>query len=281
MFKKALVALDLSPAELPIIECLPALQKWGVHQIVLTHVIQFGYAHGAGLAHQQEYEDWLKKSAQPLREAGFDVVTEVRASGIPATEILKAADENAADLIIIGSRGQNFLAKLFLGSVAREVIRNTTKPLLLEWIEPTVEATRANCEAVCTDTLRQILFATDFSEHAAAAEQAVLVLAPKAQHTECVHVLPAEKTGLSEQDTATARHAMKELVARIKAGGGKVAGTVLQGKPSVEIAHHADSQNATLIVVGKHGQNWIASKLIGSTAANICETAARPVLMVP
>jgi len=37
----------------------------------------------------------------------------------------------------------------------------------------------------------------------------------------------------------------------------------------------------SLIVVGKHGRNWAADKIIGSTAAKVCEIARRPVLMVP
>lgn len=42
----------------------------------------------------------------------------------------------------------------------------------------------------------------------------------------------------------------------------------------------ADS-DTDLIIVGKHGQNWVKSMTIGSTAANLCEIARRPVLMVP
>ena len=36
MFEKALVALDLSPAEQPILDCLLALRNWGMRQVVLT-----------------------------------------------------------------------------------------------------------------------------------------------------------------------------------------------------------------------------------------------------
>lgn len=50
---------------------------------------------------------------------------------------------------------------------------------------------------------------------------------------------------------------------------------------SSEIARHAQERDASLIVVGKHGQNWLASTVIGSTAANLCEIAGRPALMVP
>ena len=281
MFEKALVALDLSPAERPILDCLPALQQWGVRHLVLTHVIQFGYMQGAALAHQQDYVDWLEKCAQPLRTSGLSVEVQVRASGVPADNILALASETECDLIVIGSRGQNLLSKLFLGSVAREVIRKATVPLLLEWIEPTAEATRTRCEAVCTDTLRHILFATDFSQHAAAAQNAVLELAQRAQQVECVHVLAPDNKTTTVAPETTAQAAMVKLVQQIEALGGQANGTLLKGKPSSEIALHATSRDVSLIVVGKHGQNWVASMVIGSTAASLCEIAGRPVLMVP
>lgn len=281
MFDKALTALDLSPAEQPILDCLPALQDWGVRHLVLTHVIQIGYMQGIPLAHEQDYVDWLEKCAQPLRDQGLSVEVQIRASGVPADEILAAAGETGADLIVIGSRGQNILSKLFLGSVARDVIRKTTVPLLLEWIEPTAEATRARCEAVCTDTLRHILFATDFSQHAVAAENAVLELAPKAQQVDCLHVMASDDKAATPALPIMAQAALSALVQRIEAVGGQGRTTLLEGKASIEIARHAASQDASLIVVGKHGQNWIASTLIGSTAANLGEIAGRPVLMVP
>jgi nucleotide-binding universal stress UspA family protein len=275
MFDRALAALDLSPAEQPMLECLPALQQWGVRNLLLAHVIEFGYGHGAALARQQDYVDWLENCAGPIRATGLSVQVQIRASGVPADEILALAGGIGAGLIVIGSRGQNVLSKLFLGSVARAVIHKTTVPLLLEWIEPTAEATRARCEAVCTDTLRHIVFATDFSEHAAAAQQAVLELAPRARVVECIHVLAAD------EKAAPAQAAMARLLEPISALGSRAKGTVLRGKPSSEIARHAASEGASLIVVGKHGRNWVASTLIGSTAASLCEMAGRPVLMVP
>ncbi len=276
MFDNVLVALDMSPAEQPIIACMPELKHWGVRHLTLTHVIQFGYAQGAALAYQQDYVDWLEKCAVPLRAAGLSVDVEIRASGIPADEILTVAATMEADLIVIGSRGQNLLSKLFLGSVAREVIRKTKIPLLLEWIEPSAEATQAHCEAVCKETLRHVLFATDYSTKSVAAERVLFELALRAQQVECIHVLSADK-----ESESTAQANMTELMARIETSGHQASSTTLKGKPSSEIARHAASQDATLIIVGKHGQNWVASALIGSTAANLCEIAGRPVLMVP
>ncbi|MEX2130545.1 MAG: universal stress protein [Pseudohongiellaceae bacterium] len=281
MFDKALAALDLSPAELPLLDCLPFLRKWGVHHLVLTHIIRVGYGQGAALAHEQDYIEWLEQSAIPLGIAGLSVEVKVQASGEPARAILAIAEETAVDLIIIGSRGQNRFSKMFLGSVAREVIRATTKPLLLEWIEPTEQATQARCNAVCIDTLAHIIFATDFSERSLAAEQIVLALAPVALHIECIHVLPVESDTAADRLRLERQIKLDALVASLKAAGGKVSGKLLQGLPATEIAAYAEAENASLMVVGKHGQNWLTGKIIGSTAAKICESAGRPVLMVP
>jgi nucleotide-binding universal stress UspA family protein len=53
------------------------------------------------------------------------------------------------------------------------------------------------------------------------------------------------------------------------------------GEPAPGIARIAGEKAVGLIIVGKHGQGWLDSLLIGSTAAAVCETARRPVLMVP
>ncbi|MEX2479307.1 MAG: universal stress protein [Gammaproteobacteria bacterium] len=275
------MALDLTPAEQPILDCLPALRAWGVQHVVLTHVMQIGYTQGVPLAHEEEYAAWLEKCALPLRNTGLTVDVRLRASGVPADEILALAGEAGVKLIVLGSRGQNMLSKLFLGSVARAVIHDTNVPVLLEWIEPSAAATRARCEAVCTDTLRRILFATDFSEQAKAAEKAVLELAPRATQVDCVHVLAADQHEAAAAAETSAQAAMADLVERINAAGGQASGTLLQGRPSSEIARYAASQDISMIVVGKRGQNLIASLVIGSTATKLCEIAGRPVLMVP
>jgi len=260
---------------------LPELQRWGVRRVILTHVMQVGYVQGAALAHEKDYVAWLEKLAQPLRTAGLKVEVSVRARGIPADEILTAATEHNADLIVIGSRGHNLISTLFLGSVARAVIRKTTLPLLLEWVEPTPAGTQQKCVAVCTNTLRHVLLATDFSAQATAAEQAVIHLAAKAEQVDCVHVMDTADRNAKSVSSTTAQAALTALVQRIVAARSQGNSVVLHGKASSEIARHAASQDVSLIVVGKRGQNPVASLVTGSTAANLCEIAGRPVLMVP
>ncbi len=51
-------------------------------------------------------------------------------TGHPAEEIIKGAEDEGADMIIIGTRG-NRINRLFIGSVSREVVNSTTIPVLL------------------------------------------------------------------------------------------------------------------------------------------------------
>jgi nucleotide-binding universal stress UspA family protein len=51
--------------------------------------------------------------------------------GRPVEEILKAADEENCDLIVLGTHEKGFLEQTFLGSVAADVLEKTRKPLLI------------------------------------------------------------------------------------------------------------------------------------------------------
>jgi len=51
-------------------------------------------------------------------------------TGHPAEEIIKGAEEEGADMIIIGTRGKR-LNRFFIGSVSREVVNSATIPVLL------------------------------------------------------------------------------------------------------------------------------------------------------
>jgi nucleotide-binding universal stress UspA family protein len=62
-----------------------------------------------------------ESAASVLRAAGRKVTVDGR-EGDPASEILAAAKERAADVVVVGSRGQTGLTRLLLGSVARNVL---------------------------------------------------------------------------------------------------------------------------------------------------------------
>lgn len=281
MFRTSLVPLELSPSEGPMLACLDEIGALGVKRLILLHVVEVGYVRGAEYGHEEDIAARLERHAERLRGAGFEVETEVRDSGIVADTILQAAGEVQADLIVIGSRGQNMIRGLFLGSVAREVIRKSPLPVRLEWIEATGKDGEAACERACHGGLKRVLLATDFSRQARAAEDAAARLAPRADVVDLVHVASPVESARYARWPVMARAALDNIAHEIAAAGGKSEVHLVEGKPSEAIARAAAERDADLIVVGKHGQNWVESMVIGSTAANLCEIARRPVLMVP
>jgi nucleotide-binding universal stress UspA family protein len=70
------------------------------------------------------------EAATRLRAAGLDVTWKV-VQGDPAHEILQAAGEVDADMIVMGTHGRTGLTRLLLGSVARNVILHTHASVLV------------------------------------------------------------------------------------------------------------------------------------------------------
>jgi nucleotide-binding universal stress UspA family protein len=51
--------------------------------------------------------------------------------GYPAEEILRTADEENCDVIIMGTHGKGWITYTFLGSVAERVLRRSRKPVFI------------------------------------------------------------------------------------------------------------------------------------------------------
>jgi nucleotide-binding universal stress UspA family protein len=79
---------------------------------------------------QAEYAELAADAAGQLKEAGIEAVAE-RRTGDPAQEILLAAEERGASLIVMGSRGRTGLKRVVLGSVARNVLINAKASVLV------------------------------------------------------------------------------------------------------------------------------------------------------
>ena len=69
---------------------------------------------------REDVEATLKDAAERIKEAGVDVETFSR-QGDPADAILDVAEENNADLIIVGNKGMSGAKRFLLGSVPNKV----------------------------------------------------------------------------------------------------------------------------------------------------------------
>lgn len=87
----------------------------------------------------------VDRAVETLRRAGMIVEGEVR-TGDPADQIVKAARDHGADMVVVGTRGLATLPRLLLGSVARKVLLHTAASVLV--CRPAKEAKRVAEPAV-------------------------------------------------------------------------------------------------------------------------------------
>jgi nucleotide-binding universal stress UspA family protein len=134
MYEKILLALDLSPADRPIIEHIKTLAGILHSRVVLLHVAtgaaaQF-HEEDAGGKEVKESRNYLKQIRSELEAAGIPTEVEM-AFGEPGKEIIKYVGEKGCDLVAMGTHGHKLIGDLFLGATASRVQHNISVPVLL------------------------------------------------------------------------------------------------------------------------------------------------------
>ncbi len=91
-------------------------------------------SHGAFPEHADEGEREAKiaKQVAELKEQGVDAQVKIVESRVvgPAQTLAKLAEEEDADLIVVGTRGETVLAGLLLGSVTQRLLHLAPCPVL-------------------------------------------------------------------------------------------------------------------------------------------------------
>lgn len=141
MYKKILVPLDGSSlAESVLSQVLP-LAQCADAEIVLLRVLALPIsaymavaepriAMGAREDAEAQAKEYLARVAAPLRDEGYRVSVEI-GTGVIADAIQEKAKQIQADLIAMSTHGRGGLARLMIGSVADQVVRNSRLPVLL------------------------------------------------------------------------------------------------------------------------------------------------------
>jgi nucleotide-binding universal stress UspA family protein len=136
MYKRILVAVENSPADGTILEHVSRLAKLTGAALLLVHVAD-GFAarhfNELKLRESEEMKDdraYLDQLRANLVGQGFTVDTRL-ALGDPATELIKAARDQQADLIAMSTHGHRFISDVLLGATADRVRHRVDIPVLL------------------------------------------------------------------------------------------------------------------------------------------------------
>jgi len=136
VYRRILVAIENSAADQTILNHVGELAKLTGASLVLVHVADGWAARHFDDLKLRESEEmkadraYLDRLQQELRGRGLSVETFL-ATGDPATELVRAAEAQAVDLIAMSTHGHRFLADVLHGATADRVRHLVTVPVLL------------------------------------------------------------------------------------------------------------------------------------------------------
>jgi nucleotide-binding universal stress UspA family protein len=138
-FKKIIVPIDFSDTSLHALDYAIEMAKKLGASITVMHAFElpiYGFPDGALVASAEMAaritdgaNAGLRAATEDRANAGVPLVSVLR-QGRPEEEIVTLAKATGADLIVLGTHGRRGLARALLGSVAENVVRTATCPVL-------------------------------------------------------------------------------------------------------------------------------------------------------
>jgi len=286
--------------------------------IILLHVtrqaaentmpMRKAYIERAVEAIQRQSREIQKKTATKKRGKPIEVRGEV-VIGYPADEILRFADENKVDLILMATHGRSGIKRWTMGSVADKILRATKIPV---WL------VRAGIpeEIVHGQWPTTILLPLDGSEQAESVLPHAETLA-KQRGIEQVDVVllrvcePPSRPSyylaepgvtyapLSEPEAIeshinwqkylddemvkskqAAEKYLEKIKKRFQDSNISVRSEILEGRAAEEIVEYANKNPFNLIVMSTHPRSGLRRLVYGSVTENVLQGVNRPVLLV-
>lgn len=260
-----------------------ASREYEVHVLNVQYRIPLRAASAVGREVVREYyrseEAMAVAGAREILDASGIAYRSVRRIGHPASEIAGYAEQEKADLIVMGSHGLGAAKGLLLGSVVQGVLAGCRVPVLV--------IREGNDRANAGETL----VAVDGSAYSRRAIMYMLrrrgLFAADARIT-LLHAAPPKRVFPFGDGTSAGREAIdaehqralqpaRRLLARANAPWSEV---LVEGDPATEIAEYVHRHAPGMIVMGSHGRGAVTGLLLGSVAQKTLSACRTPVLIV-
>jgi nucleotide-binding universal stress UspA family protein len=139
-FKSILFATDFSESSDHAFEYAYTVAKCFDAKLLVLHIInELVDLRGFYVPHISidKLEEEMAESAHKMMEKfiethaqGYDHLESIVAPGIPYDEILKKAEEESVDMIVMGTHGRTGLDHVLFGSTAEKVVRKSEIPVM-------------------------------------------------------------------------------------------------------------------------------------------------------
>ncbi len=271
------------------LKSLLALRKAGLEHVVFVNVIEkerfamsrVGYRKDEEIRLREtaniRFIDWAESLFEMGMEAGVYIVV-----GSLVPEILKAAEKEATDLIVIGRSHKGVLDQLYSGSDVTELLRRSATPVLV--YKHMSETTLA-----LEKPFERPLLATDWSPACHKAVDYLKTLEGIIEEIHLIHVITEKELADSPSHTShtiqkarkQTRKKLEEVCDIFEERGITARAHIYIGNAEDEIEKAAREHQASMIVLGSSAKASWAERWIGSTPREIAEKSMFPCLLIP
>ena len=257
--KSILVATDLSAGSERALRRAVVLAAQTSSRVTCLHVIDDKLTGAAADSRRREAEATIKAQIAGAQ----DLVTVRITPGNRYDAILAAAQDESADLVVIGRHRSVTELDLFRGSTAERVLKSGNRPVLM--VKQAVAA-----------PYQRIMVAIDFSPSARAAVEFALntFTVPKAELA-LVHAYPP-RAGAA----AAVEAQFPEFLAGLEEALPSITKVTEEGPPVRTLLKAIERLTPDLVVVGTHGRTGTEPLQIGTVAEQILSQSAIDVLAV-
>jgi nucleotide-binding universal stress UspA family protein len=196
----------------------------------------------------------------------------------PETHLSVLAENEQADLLIVGTRRHSWVEQIWYGSVSRGVLRAASTniaciPRLLVEDKPAVPSAP-----------RVIVAATDLSPLGDAAVPLAYGLVTGGGTVHLTHVVdagPLARPGERLRDAELVNQLAERIPPDAAAKGVRTECHVVFGRAAEEVVALADRVGASVICVGSRGRSGVGAAVLGSVSQEIIARSRCPVTVVP
>ena len=139
-FERIVAATDFTPASRPVLDEAERIARECGAQLLIVHAYRVPAAAELAQVPVGVYEDFLGAVRAAGEQRLATLVAQARSRGIDARpllregfadeEILNAARQERADLIVMGTHGRRGVSRMLMGSVAWQVVSRSPCPVM-------------------------------------------------------------------------------------------------------------------------------------------------------
>ena len=274
---------------------LLVLKDAGLREIILCHIIareDVGFVPFGGYMKEEEermveearirFEDWQKS----ISDRGLESKIVIKV-GEPVPQILHVAEDEKADMMVVGRKKETRFEHPFAGSNTLQLITRSKIPALVSKFMVCFKVDGNEvCERINNRIFDRPMLVTDWSEPCKRALGFVSAIGSVIKEALIFHDIDSRELknyGRDEIQRIEEQSSVKlnEFCAILRNSGVKAESHLGAGDLLKEIIRISREREATMIIIGTSGKSRFSEFLHGSVSHEIAKVSELPTLLVP